>query len=68
MGTIDTTKRANNWTSATRRDDACQRCTHVDRRMTGNITTWYCSKMGAYTSALAICDKLAIQPQEARHG
>lgn len=68
MGTIHTAKLANAWTSAHRRDDACQRCAHVERRMTGNITTWYCREMHAYTSALAICDQLAIKPEEPRHG
>ncbi|MBK6742483.1 MAG: hypothetical protein IPG66_05695 [Hydrogenophilales bacterium] len=68
MGTINTAKRAFNWISATRRDDACQRCAHVERRMTGNITTWWCKRLNVYTSALAICDQIAIQPEEARHG
>lgn len=68
MGTINTAKRAFSWTAATRREDACQACLHVERRMTGNITTWWCARLCVFTSALAICDQLAIQPREARHG
>jgi hypothetical protein len=68
MGTIRTVLSANNWTSATRRNDACQGCVHAEKRQVGNITQWHCRKMGTWTSALAICDQLAIQPEKARHG
>lgn len=64
MSTINTAKRAFNWVSATRRDDACQRCDHVERRQTVNITSWWCKRLSCYTSALAICDQLAIRPKE----
>ncbi len=68
MGTLQTAKVAFGWVSASKREDACQRCDHVERRMTANITTWWCKRLCVYTSALAICDQLAIQPEEARHG
>lgn len=64
MSTINTAKRAFNWTSAIRRDDACQCCTHAERRQTVNITSWWCKRLSCWTSALAICDQLAIRPTE----
>ncbi len=68
MGTIQTAKMAFNWKSARQREDACQCCIHVERRQTAHITTWWCKRLYVYTSALAICDQLAIKPEEARHG
>lgn len=68
MGTIQTAKAAFNWTAAGQREDACQCCMHVERSQTVSITSWWCTRLSVYTSALAICDQLAIQPTEASHG
>jgi len=72
MSTAKNAKALRNWTSAGQREDACQSCAHVERRQSVsqrvNITTWWCPVLGAYTSALAVCDELAIRPTEAAHG
>lgn len=68
MGTVMTAKAAFGWKAAGRREDACQRCLHVERRQTAHITTWWCKRLSVYTSALAICDQLAIKPEEVIHG
>lgn len=68
MGTIRTAQHAANWTPSRQREDACQGCEHADPRPVGNITTWYCTRHGFNTHALAICDQIAFQTKEARHG
>lgn len=67
MGTTQTAKTAFGWRAASQRDDACQRCIHVDRRQTVSITSWWCKRLSCWTSALAICDQIAIQPVESSH-
>lgn len=67
MSTLRVAKTARNYTPAGRREDACQGCMHVDRRVTVGITTWWCLILACPTSALAICDDLAIRPEEVPH-
>ncbi len=68
MGTINTAKAAYNWKSARQREDACHSCIHATRSDTRNVVTWWCGILHFYTSPMAICDQLAIQPEEVRHG
>lgn len=68
MGTIQTAKLAFGWKAAGQRDDACQRCVHIDPNRKAGWSMLWCKKLSIYTQPTAICDKLAITPKETHHG